>query len=107
MYALMVDLDRVEPREARALAVSAPDLERLLVHWLVDLLFVTETEGLVFAAFEVEVDEAAGSLRALAHGEPFDPERHDAGYDVKAVTYHDLEVVREASGWRARVILDV
>jgi SHS2 domain-containing protein len=107
MYALMVDLDHVEHREMRTLTLEAPDLERLLVRWLVDLLFLTETQGMVFSSFEVEVDAAPPTLRARMSGEPLDPARHDARYDVKAVTYHDLEVAPEPGGWRLRVILDV
>ncbi len=107
MYALMVDLDRVEPRESRELQLEASDPERLLVQWLVDLLFLTETERLVFSAFAIEVDAKRGTLRARASGEALDPDRHDAGYDVKAVTYHDLELVEDADGWRLRVIFDV
>jgi SHS2 domain-containing protein len=107
LYSLMIDLGRVEPLVAREITAEAPDRERLLVRWLSDLIFLTESEALVFASFEVDVAPDGRSLRALAQGEPLDMARHDPGYDVKAVTYHDLEVVEEPSGWRCRVIVDV
>jgi SHS2 domain-containing protein len=92
MYALMVDIDRVAPREAREIALEAPDLEHLLAHWLVELLYLTETEGLVFSSFDVDVNPELHTLRARVHGDLLNEEHHDAGYDVKAVTYHGLEV---------------
>lgn len=107
LYALMVDLDQVEPLETREVTVAAPDRERLLVAWLAELLFLTESEGLVFSTFQVEVEPETITLRALAHGEPLDPARHDPAYDVKAITYHDLEVAEGPEGWRCRVIVDV
>jgi SHS2 domain-containing protein len=54
------------------------------------------------------MDEVSESrLRATIHGEPVDPTRHRFRLDVKAATYHQLEVVHDDCGWRARVIFDV
>jgi len=52
MYALMVDLDGIREIETREVTVQAPDLHNLLTGWLLELLFLTETEGLVFRRFE-------------------------------------------------------
>lgn len=105
MYALMVDLGGVEERESREIAVTGDDAERLLVNWLLELLFLTEVEGLVFCRFQVEVED--GRLRGRAYGEPLDPDRHVLGSAVKAVTRHGLEVVPEDGGYRARVLFDL
>ena len=105
MYALMVDLDGVREAETREIAASGKDLERLLTNWLLELLFVTETEGLVFHRFDVEVEGT--SLRARAYGEPVDPERHELGGVVKGVTRHMMEVVPEDGGYRARILFDL
>jgi SHS2 domain-containing protein len=47
-----------------------------------------------------------GALVAEVAGEPVDPARHQFRMDVKAATYHQVQVRRNAE-WRARVILDV
>lgn len=106
MYALMVNPATVGASEERELAVSAPDRERLLVAWLLELLFLTQTERLVFGRFQVTLDGET-ALRARAWGEPFDADRHEPGVEVKAVTRHQLEVAEEDGGYRARVIFDV
>jgi SHS2 domain-containing protein len=67
MYALMVDLDGVREAEARETAASGQDLPRLLANWLLELLFLTETEA-VFHRFGCV--DAAMRLRATAHGRP-------------------------------------
>jgi SHS2 domain-containing protein len=103
----MVDLEHVVPLVTREVTATASDRERLLVAWLAELIFLTETDGLVFSSFAVEIDQQGCSLRGRAHGEPLDEVRHDAAYDVKAVTYHDLEVAQDRAGWRCRVIVDV
>lgn len=106
MFSLMVDLDRVEPREERRIEVEAEDVEGLLVNWLAELLYVSEVDNLVFNRFDVE-DVSDNRIVARAFGEPLDLERHNPKLMIKAVTRHLLEVAPENGGWRVRVILDI
>ena len=89
------------------IAVDAPSVDRLFVHWLQELLFVFETRRLVLTKFWIdEIDET--HVVGSAKGTKFDSSRHAQKLDIKAVTYHQLEVVRGDDGmWRARVIFDV
>ncbi len=105
MYALMVDLSGVQERETREVAVEGDEPERLLVNWLLELLFLTDVENLVFRRFDVTIED--GRLRGRAYGEPLDPERHTLGSAVKAVTRHGLEIAREDGGYRVRVLFDL
>jgi len=106
MYSIMVHLDRVSERVQRPLEVKAEDAEGLLTAWLLELLFITEVEGLVFRRFDVQ-EASPRYLAAVAHGEPLDPQRHPKGAVVKAVTRHGLEVGPIEGGYRVRVILDI
>jgi SHS2 domain-containing protein len=106
MYSIMVHLDRVSERVQRPVKVEAKDAEGLLTAWLLELLFITEVEGLVFRRFDVQ-EASPRHLAAVAHGEPLDPERHPKGAVVKAVTRHGLEVGPADGGYRVRVILDI
>jgi SHS2 domain-containing protein len=52
--------------------------------------------------------EIIWELVATVRGEPIDPKRHALRADVKAVTYHQFEVVQtETGGWKARVVVDI
>ncbi|MGQ9636037.1 MAG: archease, partial [Bryobacteraceae bacterium] len=82
------------------------DVEGLLTAWLLELLFITEVEGLGFRRFEVQ-EASPTRLVAIAHGEPLDAERHPKGAVVKAVTRHGLEVRPTEDGHRVRVVLDI
>lgn len=107
MYAVMVEnLDAVRETERRHIEVTAADRERLLVAWLLELLFLTDTERLVFGRFSVAVTDGR-VLRADAYGERLDPRRHRAGAVVKAVTLHGLAITEDTEGMRAEVLFDV
>ncbi|HKS17290.1 MAG TPA: archease [Planctomycetota bacterium] len=83
---------------------DAPDL--LLRSFLSELLyrFLASRAILVdFLEFRIE----GNHLRARGPAARFDPVRDGLRTELKAVTYHQLEVRREASGWTARIIFDV
>ncbi len=107
MYALMLDLETVAEREEREIALDGENTEQLLIDWLLELIFLTETEDMVFRRFQID-ELSQGRLRARAWGERFDTERHRSyNVMVKAVTQHLLEIMREDRGYRIRVLFDV
>lgn len=109
MYALMVDPTGVRETETVDVTATGADDCQLLEHWLLELLFLTETEALVFGRFDVTIDGA--TLHARAHGERLDRERHAIRGEVKGVTRHLTQVEREdgqaGGGYRVRVLFDM
>jgi SHS2 domain-containing protein len=89
----------------RQLRLQEDDIETLLVSWLQELLYLLDTEDLLFGRFQVNLKGLA--LEATAWGEVFDPEIHTMKTEIKAVTYHQLEVVEDDQGWQAQVIFDI
>ena len=106
MYSLMVDPATVEEQESRQVAVMAEDTEGLLIAWLLELLFLTETQDMVFRRFAVE-EIGPTELRGRAFGEPLDRARHRTGVGVKAITRHMLEIAPENGGYRVQVLFDI
>jgi riboflavin kinase/FMN adenylyltransferase len=104
MYSLMGVLndEGLLPVAWHELSLEALDRESLLVDWLNELLFLAEVEGLLFVAFQVE--ELTGTvLQARAGGVP----AQEPKADVKAATFHDLEIVQDGGGWSVTITFDV
>ena len=108
MCDVICDRRAVRPRRAVRILVRGSSLEDLLVRWLSELLFRLETEGMLFTSFAVErVDRAQLLARGTARGETLDRARHALRREVKAVTYHQIRLVRGRSAWRVRIVFDV
>ncbi len=106
LFDMMVELCHVKKVVAETILVEGMDLPELLVSWLNHLLFLRETKNLLFRKFQVH--ELTGiSLRATAWGEEFDPERHEFYREIKAATYHNLDLRKQEGLWQAEVILDI
>ena len=105
-FNIITDLERVIPRMWKKIELGQENLECLMVDWLTELLFLHEVEGLLFKEFKVESIGDSG-LKAMAGGEEFKEGFHIIKTQVKAVTYHQIEVRKDDGLWRARIILDL
>ena len=105
-FRLITDVRRVRYRVEKRIDIPGESLDRLMVEWLSELLYLHDVENLLFRGFEVgSVGE--GGLKAVVKGEPFQEGVHVIKTEVKAVTYHRIEVRQENENWRAQVILDL
>ena len=79
----------------------------LLFDWLSELIFLHDSEFLVFSRFKVKIVKVKMNYRlnALVCGEIFDPLIHESREDVKAATYHLMDI-KEENGYMVQVILD-
>jgi SHS2 domain-containing protein len=105
-FRLITDLRKVRRRTERRIEIGGETLERLMVDWLTELLYLHEVENLLFKGFKVESVGKEG-LRARVKGEPFQEGVHVIKTGVKAVTYHQIEVRKENERWRAQIIFDL
>jgi SHS2 domain-containing protein len=105
-FHLITDMKRVRRRIRRRIEIGKESLERLMVDWLSELLYLHDVENLLFREFKIESVGEDG-LRAMVRGEPFQEGVHVIKTEVKAVTYHQIEVRKENGKWRAQIIFDL
>ena len=99
---LVADLEAVAPVEERRVAVEAFDRESMLVEWLSELAYLAEREGFVAREFELETVSPEVLVGVVRGGRAQELQKH-----IKAVTYHNLEVVETEEGLEVTVVFDV
>lgn len=102
---LVANLETVRPVDTRILRIAGEQDDYLLLDWLQELLYLFETEH--WLCREANVRFAPGELTAECRGEPLDERRHGLGYEVKAITYHELAVRQVRDLWQAEFIVDI
>jgi len=103
---LCYDRAAVIPREERFISVTGDSREERLVQWLQEVYFLLESESWLtedVATIRCCGDEIQGRVR----GEPYDPARHTLYTEIKAITYHHMQVECHDDVWRTTVIVDV
>jgi SHS2 domain-containing protein len=107
MFSLITDLDDINEIYFRDVEIKAADREALLVEWLNNLLFLFDTEQLIFCRFHIEsINEK--QMKARCYGERVDKSRHDLKRGIKAATYYMLKVEKVNDyDYQVQVILDI
>jgi len=101
MYKLMAIEVADESRRHRGVEMRADDREQLMVSFLEELLYLADAEDLAFDCFLLKVEDT----QLIAHLEGgFIVSR---AKEIKAVTFHSLEIGSSGDGLRTRVVFDV
>jgi SHS2 domain-containing protein len=110
MFNVMIDTSNIGTSESRDIEIGSHDIKGLLVEWLCELLYLFEVDEIIFSEFKIisiEKTSDGFSLKGKASGEPIDLSRHNFDTQVKAVTFHDLEVKSDNAGrFCVQVVVD-
>ena len=109
MMDLLIDLESVKEAKEIKLVFDAQDKESLIVKWLSEILYYVESEKMVFKKFKVKFS-GENHIESDLKGEGFDSKKHDIKREIKAVTYHNLEIKHPSKDnpyWQADIIFDV
>jgi len=105
MFAVMADINKIEPKKTVNIAVMAENEEELLVEWLNALLTERDIKQMVFSRFDVKI--SGFKLIGTAYGEKIDHEKHDIRTEVKAATYSQLKIKKAKGKVTVQCIVDV
>lgn len=103
MASLLVAEPAAVPLEIeRKFELDAFDSESLLVNWLGELAYWAEVELLVFHQFDLARATPTYLQATVRGGHVPNLQKH-----IKAVTYHNLEIVMTEEGFEATIVFDV
>jgi SHS2 domain-containing protein len=106
LFELIADPDRLESGEGIVIDVTGDDPADLMVNYLRELLYLwTGNEKLGKMIKILQISDTAVSAHVSTVG--YMPRPHEILHEIKAVTYHQIDVSRTADGWQAVVVFDV
>jgi len=106
----MTDLEKVQPKLRDTVEVEGHDEQALLYNWLEALLIKFDIAGNLFSRFKIaniKKMQEGFKLKANIWGEPFNPRRHISKVGIKAVTYHQMEILKAHGLITVKFILDI
>jgi len=106
MFDQIVAVDTLKGTGKHNLDITGDDWPDLMVNWLRELLYLwTGKEMLIKRVAILSISEHL--LLAKVHFDTFDPNRHEIKNEIKAVTYHQIQVESGPAGWESKIIFDV
>ncbi len=107
---LVLENAPTQAKERRKIHLQAEDINDLMVQWLSELNFLLTARQWVFHQVEslhIDTTQIPLTLKATISGEPYQPDKHYIYFDIKAVTYHQLNIQRTPEGYATRIIFDI
>ena len=93
LFNIISDTDGILAKNEIEFELNSEDNVSLLYDFLEELLFYHETEFMLFSSFHVEIDNF--HLKAKIKGETINWDKHERKCEVKAITYHKMEVIHD------------
>lgn len=106
-FSVMTESSRIDICIERIIELTADDINELLYAFISELIYLKDAEKIFFREFEIQLSDDNKSLTAIVKGERIDFNRHIIKTDVKAATYHDLNVTYDSVYYKTRMILDL
>lgn len=109
LFEVMTDTKTVEPRIEDVFEVEGFDELSLLYSWIENFIIEFDVNLKLYSKFKIEKIERIGEgfkLKGKAWGEVFKREKHPSRTEVKAITYHEMEIIRN-KGVKVKFILDI
>jgi len=112
MFNVITNTQKVAKGETKKITIESEDKVSLLYDFLEELLILQEVDLILFCDFQVAIkkeinnDEEVYKLSATVWGENIDYDIHERKSEVKAITFHMMEVLCDDI-CKVRVILDL
>ena len=106
MMYIMVKGKPVDTTKTFNLSVEGYDLADLMVRWLGEILYLFEGEHELVTGVEI-TSVSHSHLDATLETVSFDTNLHEILCEIKAVTFHQIEVVKKDDHWETRIIFDL
>ena len=93
----------------KTINIEAETYDMLLFRMLNEIIYLKDAESSFYIVSDTVLKRKGNllTLEAVLSGEKIDTSKHNTIVDVKAVTMHELSVVKKDDIWRAFVVVDV
>ena len=106
MFDIITDIGALKDADEEKIHVTGDDWPDLMVNWLREMLFLWTGKGLFVKKADI-LSISEYQLIAAITAEPYDPDCHSVNDEIKAVTYHQIQVNSTDKGWESKIIFDV
>ncbi len=94
----------------KTVIIEAEDQEALLFDFLTEFLYLFDVEELIFNEIKIHPikhDHTKYHLEADIKGDKFNKNKHEAGIEVKAITYSFMKIEEKKKSVKINIVFDI
>lgn len=101
MMAYIYGKNQTTIEQTEQIEITAENLESLLVNWLAKILTLSAINHHIYIDFSIQKFNTNKIIATIRSG------KAKADNEIKAVTYHELELKSTKDGWSTTVVYDI
>ena len=106
LFDVITDMDVLEGRNSCNITASGEDWPDLMINWLREVLYLWNGKEMLVKSVQI-LSLSENNISAKIYFDAYMPDRHIIKTEIKAVTYHQIQVKSSPSGWKAQIIFDI
>ena len=106
LFDVITDMDELTGRYSCHIRTSGEDWSDLMINWLREILYLWNGKERLVKSIQI-LSLSEDKISAKIYFDAYVPDHHTIKTEVKAVTYHQIQVKSGPAGWEARVIFDI
>ena len=106
LFDVITEMDVLKGRDSCNIKVSGEDWPDLMINWLRELLYLWNGKAMLIKSVQI-LSLSENNISAKIYFDAYKPDRHIINTEIKAVTYHQIQVKGSPSGWEAQIIFDI
>jgi SHS2 domain-containing protein len=106
LFDVITETDVLKGRDSCKITALGEDWSDLMINWLREMLYLWNGKEKLVKSIRI-LSLSENKISAKINFDAYMPDRHIINTEIKAVTYHQIQVKSSPSGWEARVIFDI
>jgi SHS2 domain-containing protein len=105
-----VEKSLVSLKESNQINLEQPTSEELLVSFLDELNYLFHTKKWITGSVEsiwISEEDKIWTLSAKLKGEPFSSSKHKTAAEIKAITFHQVNIKKSGIYFSTRILFDI
>jgi SHS2 domain-containing protein len=106
----VIEKDKINLFDQQEINIYEISYEELLVHFLDELNYLFLTRKWIMSGInkiEIQKKNDKLKLKAIVTGESYNDKRHQLKVEIKAVTFHQMEIKKVNNEYFTRIIFDI
>jgi len=106
LFDVITEMDVLKGRDSCNITASGEDWPDLMINWLREILYLWNGREMLVKSVRI-LSLSENKISAKIYFDAYMPGLHTIKTEIKAVTYHQIQVKSSPSGWEAQIIFDI
>ncbi|MBE6486325.1 MAG: archease [Methanosphaera stadtmanae] len=106
---LITDINKIQTKITKEICIKSEDEYALLYDWITELLILLDSENFIASHYNITIrqDNNYYILQGNILGDIYDTATYNYKTEVKAITYHEMNIQKEENKIKIRFIVDL